>query len=212
MAANTAIPRIDRVHSQAPIDASRRRWTTALALAGLFAPTVSPAALSRVQSWPARKPAPALALDDLDGRAMALAAWRGQAVLLNFWASWCEPCVAEMEQLARLAERHAAAGDLRVVGINHRESAETARRSMARLPFVFNTLLDRHGTAFKAWTQGVLPTSVLVDRNGQPRVSVAGEMDWTGSEATALIEPLLARCGTGTACAPRALYSPKETS
>jgi len=196
--------------SRPPIDAAYRRRTVAAMLGAMLMPAFSASALSRIQPWPAKKAAPALALADLEGRSATLSAWRGQAVLLNFWASWCEPCVAEMAQLSHLAARHA--GRLAVVGVNYKESGETARRRLSGLPFAFTTLLDRNGSAFKLWTQGVLPTSVLVDSSGQPRVSVAGEMDWSGAEAAALIEPLLARCATGSPCAPRAPNSSKETS
>jgi hypothetical protein len=59
----------------------------------------------------------------------------------------------------------------------------------------------------------VLPTSILVDPAGRPRTSVAGEMDWGGAEAAALLEPLLAHCPTGPApCAPHAPVPSKETS
>jgi thiol-disulfide isomerase/thioredoxin len=178
--------------SRPPVDAARRRGVAALALSALSLPFAPPAlALSRVRPWPAKQPAPPLGLDDLDGRKKTLADWRGQAVLLNFWASWSEPSVAEMAQLSRQADRHA--GRHAVQRVNFKESAPTARRKLAALPFAFPNLLDRDGSAFKAWTQGVLPTSILVDPTGRPRTAVAGEMDWDGAEAAALLEPLLAR-------------------
>ena len=143
-----------------------------------------------VRPWPAAKPAPALALTDLDGRAWSLAALKGKPVLLNFWASWCEPCRAEMPSLERLAKRHQKAG-LVVLSVNYQEPPATIRRFLQTLPISLPILLDTEGDAASAWTPHVFPTTVLIDRSGRPSSSVIGELDWMGEAARALVSPLL---------------------
>ena len=160
--------------------------SAALALPGLAR------AAHVVRPWPADKPVPPLALADLDGKAWSLAALMGRPVMLNFWASWCEPCRAEMPSLERLATRHARAG-LAVLSVNYKEAAPAIKRFLEMLPFSLPILLDADGVVAAAWTPRVFPTTVLIDRSGMPRHSVIGELDWMGSVASELVEPLLAR-------------------
>lgn len=143
-----------------------------------------------VRAWPEGKAAPDLALIDLDGKAWSLAALKGRPVMLNFWASWCEPCRAEMPSLELVATRHERAG-LVVLAVNYQEAAPVIKRFLDVLPFSLPILLDRDGAATAAWTPRVFPTTVLIDRSGTPRHSVLGDLDWMGAEARDLIEPLV---------------------
>ena len=171
-----------------------RRQVLAAALAAAAVSTWPGAARAAhmVRPWPAAKPTPALNLTDLDGKAWTLATLKGHPVLLNFWASWCEPCRAEMPSLELLATRHEKAG-LVILSINYQEPLPTIRRFLETLPFSLPILLDRDGDAASAWTPRVFPTTVLIDRGGNARSSVIGELDWMGDSARALVEPLLAR-------------------
>jgi len=143
-----------------------------------------------VKPWPAGKAAPALALTDLDGKAWTLAALQGQVVVLNFWASWCEPCRAEMPSLELLAAQHERNG-LTILAVNYKEPLPTIKRFLDVLPFSLPILLDRDGNATGDWTPRIFPTTVLIDRAGVPRQSVLGELEWNGPVARELLEPLL---------------------
>lgn len=173
---------------------TRRACLRLAALLGLL-PSV-PWALPRalVRPWPADRSVPPLALPALEGGVRRLADWRGRVVVLNFWASWCEPCVSEMPALLRLAESWADQG-LAVLAVNHQEGEAKVRSFLdlvfGEIPQALPVLMDRDGAAAKAWTPRVLPTTVIVDRWGRPRWSVIGEFDWTGAQARELIEPLL---------------------
>ena len=144
-----------------------------------------------VRPWPSGKPAPALGLTDLDGKAWNLAALRGQVVVLNFWASWCEPCRAEMPSLELLAAQHERNG-LTILAVNYKEPLPTIKRFLEALPFSLPILLDRDGNATGEWTPRIFPTTVLIDRSGMPRQSVLGELEWNGPVARELVAPLLA--------------------
>jgi len=171
---------------------TRRRWlaNAGAASAALALPGIARAA-HVVRPWPAARPAPALALTDLDGKPWTLAAMKGRPVMLNFWASWCEPCRAEMPSLELLATRHERAG-LVVLAVNYKEPLPKIQRFLEVLPFSLPILLDPDGDAAANWTPRVFPTTVLIGRDGLPRQSVIGELDWMGGTARELVEPLLA--------------------
>ena len=182
-----------RAESAAPGCTSRRRLL-GLSLAASAA-LVLPGRVRAehvVRPWPAGKAAPPLNLIDLEGKTWSLAALKGQPVLLNFWASWCGPCRAEMPSLELLATRHERAG-LVVLSVNYKEPVATIKRFLETLPMSLPILLDADGAAASAWTPRVFPTTVLIDRHGKPRSSVVGELDWMAGTAQALVEPLLAR-------------------
>jgi thiol-disulfide isomerase/thioredoxin len=175
---------------------SRRRILGAAAMAAMAGvsgawPELAVAAYT-ARLWPVGKPTPEFALTDLEGKAWTLAALRGKPVLLNFWASWCEPCRTEMPSLELLATRHERAG-LTVLAVNYRETLPVVQHFLDVQPVSLPILLDREGETTAAWTLRVFPTSVLIDRSGTPRHQVMGGLDWLGADAAALLLPLLAR-------------------
>src|SRR6185369_1204640 len=129
--------------------------------------------------WNAARPAPTLSLSDLNGKVWDLPSLQGHAVLLNFWATWCEPCLEEMPSLEALARRHDGE-PLRVLTVNYQESEPGIRRFLERVPLALPVLLDRDGATTKAWTPRMFPTTVLVDRASQPRHQIVGAVDWSG--------------------------------
>jgi thiol-disulfide isomerase/thioredoxin len=148
-------------------------------------------AAHQIRPWTAGKPAPRLELTDLTGKTWSLAALRGQVVLLNFWATWCEPCRAEMPSLELLAQKFEQDG-LLVLAVNYQEALPAIRRFLEAQPVTLPILLDRTGEAAAAWTPRVFPSTVLIDRSGQPQRTVLGELDWTGPVARELVAPLVA--------------------
>ena len=144
-----------------------------------------------VRSWPAGKPVPALNLVDLDEQAWTLARLRGRAVVLNFWATWCDPCRSEMPSLQRLADRGERDG-LVVLAVNYKEPRPAIRRFLQSNSLALPVLLDPDGQATALWTPKVFPTTVLIGRDGAPRCSVVGELDWGGTVAGELLKPLMA--------------------
>jgi thiol-disulfide isomerase/thioredoxin len=157
----------------------------------VFAALAVAAAARAHQLRPWTSAAPPLALNDLNGKPWDLSALQGRVVLLNFWATWCEPCREELPSLQALAQRHEA-DSLVVLMVNYRESEPGIRRFLERTPLALPVLLDRDGSVTRAWTARVFPTTVLIDRGGRPRHQVVGAVDWSGDEARKWMRELLA--------------------
>jgi thiol-disulfide isomerase/thioredoxin len=120
---------------------------------------------------------PPLALSDLDGRAHRLDDYRGKVVLVNFWATWCEPCRNEMPSLNQL--RASLRGQPFVVlAVNLAESEPRIRRFMEQVPLDFPVLLDRDSATAKAWRARILPVSFVIGPDGRIRYSAVGDTDW----------------------------------
>ena len=175
-------PRLMSMHRRALLQGA------ALALVGAPALAAETEKRYRTQPWPSGKAVPPLAGTDLQGHAWDLAALRGRAVLINFWATWCAPCKEEMPTLQTLAELE---GDrLAVLAVNVREPLSRVTRYVQSAALSLPVLPDQRGTITSAWGMTVFPTTVLIDTTGRPRRVVTGAVDWTGADAQAWIKAL----------------------
>jgi thiol-disulfide isomerase/thioredoxin len=161
---------------------------------GLALPWRFAAGAHVVRPWPTGRPVPPLDVVDLVGRPWRLEALVGQVVVLNFWATWCEPCRLEMPSLDAMAARRRNEGVV-VAAINYKEAPDVIRRFLERAPFKAQILLDPDGDATVSWTPRVFPSTVLIGRSGAPVHVVVGELDWESAEAKALLDPLVAASG-----------------
>ncbi|MES2942188.1 MAG: TlpA disulfide reductase family protein [Pseudomonadota bacterium] len=134
-------------------------------------------------------PVSALALPDITGKIWRVADFKGRAVLLNFWASWCEPCRAEMPTLQQLADFYGPE-KLLVLAINFKEPAARAIKFAQTTGVTVPVLLDTEGKLAKQWGIKVFPTTLMIDSQGKPRQRVQGEVDWTSSAAEKLVAAL----------------------
>jgi thiol-disulfide isomerase/thioredoxin len=141
-------------------------------------------------AWPSGRPTPTLDLPAWQGPNWSLAGARGEVVLLNFWASWCEPCRAEMPALELLAERHVR-DRVQVLAVNFRETDGAIRRFLAQTDCSLPILRDADGGATHAFGVRMFPSTVVIGRNGRAAFTVIGEFDWTGAEARAWLAPLI---------------------
>ena len=159
----------------------------------LLAAAVSFAGAQELRPWKGGA-TPPLALQDLDGRQHRLPEYRGKVVLVNFWATWCEPCREEMPSMNRL--RAALAGrSFEVLAVNLGESETRIRRFMEQVPLDFAVLLDRDTSVAKTWKARILPASFLVGPEGRIRYSVLGEIDWGAERVRNAILELLPPAG-----------------
>lgn len=131
--------------------------------------------------WPAAQGAPVLGLTDLQGQHWTTASLKGKAVVLNFWATWCPPCVEEMPELSELHQRYETRG-FGVFGIGIDSAAKIAEfqtKTPVSYPLAVGGLgATELGRAFGN-QGGMLPFSVLLDRQGRIAQRVLGRIKLT---------------------------------
>jgi thiol-disulfide isomerase/thioredoxin len=137
-----------------------------------------------------RAPAADFVLTDAEGAGHALADYLGSVTLVNFWASWCPPCVEEIPSMNRLAARYEA-NDFRIVSINFQESPQTIRAFMSRVDVGFPVLVDADGRVSRAWRVLAFPSSFILDRQGRVRWSVNSAIPWDEPAVFALVDQLV---------------------
>lgn len=147
----------------------------------------------RLDRSKAGAPAPDFAFVAPDGSDMSLQDFAGKPLLVNLWATWCAPCVAEMPTLDRVAQTYGPKG-LAVLTISQdMQGAKVVTPFFAKhkLPHLKGYADPENRFGF-AYATGVLPTTVLYDAQGKEMLRVVGAMDWEGPEAKALIDAAMA--------------------
>jgi len=129
-------------------------------------------------------------LPDLKGQQHTLEDYRGQVVLVNFWASWCPPCIKEMPMLERLKQA-LDEQSFEILAVNVGEQKYRVWKFVKLVNFGLPVLLDERKDTFNAWGLSVLPTSFLLDRKGNIRYRVVGDIEWDNEEIIALVEALI---------------------
>ena len=150
-------------------------WRAAVAV--LAAAAALAMAEQPLRDW-GGKPTPRLALKDLSGKPVDLASLRGRVVLVNFWATWCEPCIAEMPSIARLEDK-LQGKPFAVLAVNYGESRAKVEKFLGKSGVKVHVLLDPDQKAADDWGAKGLPMSFLIDARGNVRTWVFGERDWS---------------------------------
>ena len=136
--------------------------------------------------------APDFTLPDLAGRSRRLTEFRGQVVLINFWATWCPPCRAEMPAMERVY-REMRNNGFTILAVNFAETAEQAEPFVKEHRLTFPILLDEEGQVTRLYRAFSLPTTYLLDRHGVIVGRAVGAREWDSAEAKRLIRALTAR-------------------
>lgn len=176
----------------------RRSIVAALVLAAsIFGPAVAqtddPGKIKLGEFIPAAppQPAPELSFTDMAGKLASLDDFKGKFVVLNLWATWCQPCLREMPSLAALQTK--LGSSLTVLALSEDRGAVVSVR-----PFLdkhgldqLKVYLDPNSTAAHAFLARGLPTSVVIDRDGNVLGKVEGAADWDSDAMRAVLAKLM---------------------
>ncbi len=137
---------------------------------------------------------PEVVLYDLDGNILNLKDLKGKWRLVNFWATWCPPCIEELPRLLELKETRGNKDfDVVFISLDYPESAGAMRRRMkqAKIPPGLHTFYVQDIEIWKTLSLESVPTSMVIGPKGRVYFKLAGETDWAGKESLAFIDDLL---------------------
>ena len=149
-----------------------------------------PAASGVLETYQLDSEVTTFSLEDLRGDTPQLMEYRGRVLLVNFWASWCPPCIREMPGMQRLQQR---LGDqpFTILTINVGEQKYKVWKFVQLINLTLPVLLDPDSRTFNDWGSSILPTSFLLDRQGRVRYRAQGDLEWDSDEIVSLINTLL---------------------
>lgn len=142
-----------------------------------------------------REPAPAVEGEDLDGDPVSMGAYDGSVVVVNFWASWCPPCIREMPDLIQLADDYAEDG-VAVLGVNVQDSRANAQRFERELGVTYASVFDEPGrvaAAFGGIGPAAMPTTIVLDRDHRVAIRWFGLV--TYDQVAEALDELIAEVG-----------------
>jgi len=151
------------------------------------APQPGPAPAAGATSFPA---APELGLTDLGGRRIDLVDYAGRTVIVNFWATWCEPCRREIPSLVALHGELADRG-LEVVAVSIDSDPAAVERYIERSKLPFRVAVDQDQSAARRYGVTTVPATFVVNRDGRVVDRVDGEVDWTRSDLLRSVHALV---------------------
>lgn len=134
--------------------------------------------------------APDFTITTDDGRTISRSNFGGRLLVLNFWATWCPPCIEEMPSLDRLQQRFAASGVV-VLGVSVDRDVDAYRRFLERARISFLTARDPEARISARYGTFKYPETYLIDRRGRVREKIIGPADWTEAAMTERVRRLL---------------------
>lgn len=147
-------------------------------------------ALEAVKSVVAGELAPDFQLADTQGNQVTLSDLRGKVVLVNFWATWCPPCIEEMPSMERLNEIMAG-DDFVMLAINVEENGRSVVPAfLQKKPHTFTVLYDDKGVVQKRYGVFKFPESFIVRKDGIVAEKVIGPLNWASSDTVAYLKGL----------------------
>jgi thiol-disulfide isomerase/thioredoxin len=144
-----------------------------------------------LKQWMRKGETPKLVGQDLSGKPQDLADHKGRVVVINFWATWCEPCIEEMPSLEKLRAKFEGK-PFDIVAVNFGESNAKVADFVKKNNIVVPVVLDPDKTAANAWGAKGLPMTFIVDTKGKVRFWTFGEREWNEATTIGVIEKLLA--------------------
>jgi len=123
------------------------------------------------------QPVPDFTLETLGGELVSLSSFRGQVVVLNFWATWCTPCREEMTEFQALWEEHDPQGNLMLLAVNLQESTDSVAAFVDEFGLTFPIALDSDGDVLDKYGLPGLPGTFFIDEAGILQARVLGPLD-----------------------------------
>jgi len=130
-----------------------------------------------------------LDFNDRKNQRHTLSKHKGEVILINFWASWCPPCVKELPSLDRL-QKEINSDSFTVLAVNIGEDQKTVSEFLAPMNLSFPVLFDAEGISVKPWNLLAFPSSFLIDRKGKIRYGLFGGIEWDNKEVIEIIRKL----------------------
>ncbi len=131
-----------------------------------------------------------LSLLDVNSHPYQLKTYAGQVTIVNFWASWCPPCVAEIPSLNRLREQMSGQ-NFQLISINYAETSEAILQFMQQVSVDFPVLMDTDGQVAAQWKVFAFPSTFVIDAQGQIRYGINAGIEWDTPEVTRILNGLL---------------------
>ncbi len=137
--------------------------------------------------WSTESDPPNIEYTDISGNTWNGFQLKGKIVVLNFWATWCAPCMEEMPSLQKLQD-NSQSNQLLVLTINNKESPGKIQQFIGKNQFTLPVITDRQGVIAKKWGVKIFPTSIVLSHQGKPMWIIEGAVDWTGQEMQELLK------------------------
>ena len=157
-------------------------------LLGFAEPAMSDS--SKLKTWDTGKKIPMLIFENIKGEEFSIDTFTGNVMVINFWATWCAPCVKEMPSLIRLAESFQKA-PFKLILVNFGESPGKVTSFSETLPDTSDIYLDKKKLSNDSWVTRGLPVTYILDKKGNIKFQVLGELSWDSSEVKKVIGELI---------------------
>jgi len=155
------------------------------------APASSSKKERHLQTYKGNPSPPPLELAQLNGKTLKLDSLKGQVVLINFWATWCPPCVHEMPSMQRLSNKFKNK-PFTILGVNMAETNQEVEKFLStRVKVDFPIVMDKDGAVLKNWQVFAFPTSYVLDKQGKIRYALFGSVEWDNPDIVAKIQQLI---------------------
>lgn len=135
--------------------------------------------------------APEFSLSDPSGKTYTLSELKGSVVFINFWATWCPPCIEEMPSIQNLYNGFKDKKEFRMITIPYKDDYNKAMAYQQQNNYTLPVLIDRDGKSAKAYGVTGVPETYIVDKQGVLRQKVIGPADWSTTEVDSFISNLL---------------------
>ena len=137
-------------------------------------------------------PLPDFTLTDMQGNSHTLSDYQGKVVMLNFWATYCGPCIKEMPSMQRLKEKMAGK-PFTILAVDMAEEPADVSAFLAKhkIKVDFPLLLDPNGEVVEQWMISAVPTTFILDPGGKIRYALFGGLEWDNDEVIATLNGLM---------------------